>query len=66
MTVVSDRIGKVFKSLRITVAAQAVALNIFKASDRVWHAFLLHKLKSYGIPGRIFRLIPCFLSNRQL
>ena len=29
------------------------------------HAGLLHKLKSYGISGRIFDLICSFLSNRQ-
>ena len=31
----------------------------------MWHAGLLHKLKSYGISGQIFCLIS-FLSNRQL
>ena len=36
------------------------------AFDRVWHAGLLHKLKSYGILGQIFGLILCFLSNRRL
>ena len=45
-------------------ATQAVALNISKTSDRVWHAGLLHKLKSYGISGHIFSLISSFLSNR--
>ena len=33
---------------------------------RVWHAGLLHKLKSYGISGQIFGLISSFLSNRRL
>ena len=37
-----------------------------KAFDRVWHAGLLHKLKSYGISGPIFGLISSFLSNRRL
>ena len=35
----------------------------------LWHLIyprLLHKLKSYGISGQIFGLIPSFLSNRQL
>ena len=41
-------------------------LDISKAFDRVWHAGLLHKLKSYGISGQIFDLISSFLSNRQL
>ena len=43
-----------------------MALDISKAFDRVWHAGLLHKLKSYGISGQIFSLISSFLSNRQL
>ena len=37
-----------------------------KAFDRVWHAGLLHKLKSYEISGQIFGLISSFLSNRRL
>ena len=47
-------------------ATQAGALDISKAFDRIWHAVLLHKLKSYGISGQIFGLIFSFLSNRQL
>ena len=47
-------------------AARAVALDICKAFDRVWHAGLLHKLKSCGISGQIFGLISSFLSNRRL
>ena len=43
-----------------------MALDISKAFDRVWHAGLLHKLKSYGISDRIFGLIYSFLSNRWL
>ena len=40
--------------------------HISKAFDRVWHAGLLHKLKSYGISGQILGLIPSFLGNRWL
>ena len=43
-----------------------MALDIFKAFDKVWHAGLLHKLKSYGISGEIFGLIFSFLSNGRL
>ena len=43
-----------------------MALDISKAFDTVWHAGLLHKLKSYGISDQIFGLISSFLSNRQL
>ena len=63
LTVVSDRIARAFNRSRAT---RAVALDISKAFDRVWHAGLLHKLKSYGISGQIFGLIFSFLSNRRL
>ena len=63
LTVVSDRIARAFDRCG---AIRAVALDISKAFDRVWHARLLHKLKSYGISGQIFSLISSFLSNRQL
>ena len=63
LTVVSDRIARAFNR---SGATRAVALDISKAFDRVWHAGLLHKLKSYGISGQIFSLISSFLSNRQL
>ena len=43
-----------------------MALDISKAFDRVWHAGLLHKLKSYGVSGQIFGPIFSFLSNRLL
>ena len=61
LTVVSDRIARAFNRCGAT---RAVALDISKASDRVWHAGLLHKLKSYGISSQIFGLISSFLSNR--
>ena len=63
LTVVSDTIAKSFNK---SGATRAVALDISKAFDRVWHAGLLHKLKSYGISGQIFGLISSFLRNRQL
>ena len=61
LTVVSDRIAWAFDR-----SVATVALNISKAFDRVWHAGLLHKLKSYGIPGQILGVIFSFLSNRRL
>ena len=63
LTVVSDRNARVFNRSQ---TIRAVALDISKAFDRVWHAGLLHKLKSYGISGQIFGLISSFLSNRRL
>ena len=59
LTVISDRIARAFNRSGAT-------LYISKACDRVWHAGLLHKLKSYGISGQIFDLISSFLSNRHL
>ena len=61
--VVSDSIARAFKR---SGATRAVALDISKAFDRVWHAGLFHKLKSYGISGQMFGLISSFLSNRRL
>ena len=63
LLVVSDRTARAFNR---SGATRAVALDISKAFDRVWHAGLLHKLKSYGISGQIFGLISSFLSNRRL
>ena len=63
LTVVSDRLARAFNR---SGATRAVALDISKAFDRVWHDGLLHKLKSYGISGQIFGLISSFLSNRRL
>ena len=63
LTIVSDRIARAFNRSNAT---RAVALDISKAFDRVWHSGLLHKLKSYGISGQIFGLISSFLSNRRL
>ena len=54
LTVVSDRIAWAFNRSRAT---QALALDISKAFDRVWHAGLLHKCKSYGISVQIFGFI---------
>ena len=53
LTVVSDRTVRPFNRSGTT---QAVAFDISRAFDRVWHAGLLPKLKSYGISGQIFGL----------
>ena len=63
LIVVSDKIARAFNR---SAATRAVAPDISKAFDRVWHAGLLHKRKSYGISGWIFDLISSFLSNRCL
>ena len=63
LTVVSDRIARTFNR---SGATRAVALDIPKAFDKVWHAGLLRKLRSYGISGQTFDLISSFLSSMQL
>ena len=63
LTVVSDIIAGAFNR---SGATRAVALDISKAFDGVWHAGLFHKLNSYGFSGQIFDPISSFLSNRWL
>ena len=58
--------GWIVRAFNRSGDTQAVTLDIFKAFDRVWHAGLLHKLKSYGLSCQIFGLISSFLSTRQL
>ena len=50
----SHRVGR---SFNMSGAAPAVPLDIPKTFNRVFHAGLLHKLKSYGILGQMFGLI---------
>ena len=54
---VSDRIARAFNR---SGATRAVALDISKAFDRIWHADILHKPKSYGISGQILTLFFLF------
>ena len=49
----SDRLARAFNR---SGAARAVALDVSKSFDRVWH----------GISGQIFGLVYSFLSNRRL
>ena len=59
----SDGIARAFNT---SGATRAVALDVLKSFDRVWHAVLLHKLKYYGISGQIFFFFSSFFSNRWL
>ena len=52
--------------LGLLTGLELLELDISKAFDKVWHAGLLHKLRSYEISGQIFGFISSFLSNRQL
>ena len=63
LAVVYDRIARAFGRIE---AIRAVALDISKAFDRVWHANLLCNFLSYGISGQLFGLILPFLSRRRL
>ncbi|CAH2099017.1 unnamed protein product [Euphydryas editha] len=46
--------------------ALAVSLDISKAFDRVWHASLISKLPSYGIPPGLCTWISDFLNERSI
>ena len=64
LAVVSDRITSAFSR---SGATRTVALDTYiQGFDRVWHAGLLQRLRSYGISCQIFGLISSFLSNRRL
>jgi len=52
------------KSLEFFGESQVVALDISKAFDQVWHAALLNKIPSYGLPPKLCGWINSFLSNR--
>ena len=65
LTVVSDRVARDFNR---SMATRTLTLDISKALDRVWHAGLVHKVKSYGILGRVLevfsRVSKCWSSSR--
>ena len=63
LKVVFDRITRASNR---SGATRAVALDISKTFDRVWHAGLLQNCKSYRISGQIFGLISSFFSNGWL
>ena len=63
LAVVYDRIARAFGRIEAT---RAVALDISKAFDRVWHDNLLCNFLFYGISGQLFGLILPFLSKRRL
>ena len=60
LIVVFDRIARAFNR---SVAIRAVALDISKAFNRVWHAGLLRKPRSWGNSSQMFGLISSFLSS---
>ena len=60
LIVVSDRIARAFNR---SGATRAVALDISKAFNKVWHAGLPHQPRSWGISSQMFDLIYSFLSS---
>ena len=54
----------IYRPFNKSGATRTRALDLPKAFNRVWHAGLLLKLKSYEILGQIVDLISSFLSNR--
>ena len=40
-------------------------LDISKAFDKVWHEGLIYKLKTYGIDGKLLKLLENYLTDRQ-
>ena len=44
--------------------ARGVFLGISKAFDKVWHEWLIYKLKSMGVSDSLLKLIQSFLTNR--
>ena len=63
LTVITHRVSQ---ALHDNLHARAVALDISKAFDKVWHKGLLLKLASYGISGNVLGVIESFLSDRSL
>lgn len=45
-------------------ATATVFLDVAKAFDRVWHAGLIVKLQSFGLPTDIIQLLNSYLTNR--
>ena len=55
-----------YSSLKYYGESVAIALDISKAFDRVWHRQLIAKLPSFGFTPNICKLITSFLSNRSI
>ena len=63
LIVISDRIARAFNR---SEASRAVTLDISKAFNRILHAVLLYKPRSWGIFSQMFGLISSFLSSGWL
>ena len=47
----------IHQALDLSGEAKAMALDISKAFDKVWHHRLIHKLQVYGISGPCLEII---------
>ena len=54
-----------FSSFDDNYKVRGVFLDISKASDKVWHEGIIHKLKRNGISGNLLSLLTDFLRNRK-
>ena len=48
-----------------SVDIRGVFLDISKAYDKVWHDGLIFKLQTYGIDGKLLKLLKSYLKDRQ-
>ena len=62
LTVIIDRIIRVLDTV---FDARMIALDISKAFHKVWHKGLLHKLKGYGLGGRVLSITKKYESRHH-
>ena len=65
LTQLIEHIDTVLKSLNDGNEVDVIYLDYSKAFDKVDHRLLLEKLKLYGITGKVFNWLECFLTSRQ-
>ena len=63
LSYVTEHVSKILDKQGETAS---VALDISKAFDKVWHQGLLQKLTSYGIVGKLHKLLSSFLEGRRI
>ena len=65
LTQLLHHIDEIMNDLDCDANADVIYLDFSKAFDKVDHAILLKKLKSYGITGKLYNWLESFLSDRQ-
>ena len=56
---------RIFTSFDIGLDVKSVFLDIFKAFGKVWHKWLILKLKQIGISGELLHTLSNFLNNTK-